>query len=121
MSISELHPPDEIPRLLGALQASFAGGKSAEHWHHRLKDGSIIVVEFFAHALEYSERPAVLVVAQDITERKLAEEERQNFFTLVENSGDFIAVADLKDNVQYVNPAGREMLGMGGPESVQGY
>src|SRR5579872_814355 len=120
MSISELHPPDEIPRLLGALQASFAGGKSAEHWYHRLKDGSIIVVEFFAHALEYSERPAVLVVAQDITERQLAEEERQKFFTLVENSGDFIAVADLKDNVQYVNPAGREMLGMGGPESVQG-
>ena len=45
---------------------------------------------------EYSGRTAALVVAQDITERKRAEEGRQKFFTLVENSRDFIAVADLQ-------------------------
>ena len=120
MNISDLHPPEEIPGLLGSLQASFAAGKSASQWRHRLKDGSIIDVEFFTHFLEYSGRPSVLVVAQDITERKRAEDERQKFFTLVENSGDFIAVADLSDNIQYVNPAGRALMGMGGPESVQG-
>ena len=120
MSISDLHPADEIPRLLGSLQASFTNGKSAGQWHHRLKDGSTIDVEFFTHSMEYGERPAVLVVAQDITERKLAEEEKQKFFTLVENSRDFIAVADLNDNLEYVNPAGLELVGMSGADSIRG-
>jgi PAS domain S-box-containing protein len=120
MSISDLHPPDEIPRLLSAFHGNSASEKAAGQWHHRLKDGSIIDVEIFLHSMEYSECAAVLVVAQGITERKRAEEERQKFFTLVENSGDFIAVADLKDNIEYVNPAGRAMLGMGGADSVQG-
>lgn len=118
MSISDLHPPDEIPRLLGSFQASSAGGKSAGQWHHRLKDGSSIDVEFFTHSIESSERPAVLVVAQDITERKLAEEERQKFLALAENNRDFIAVTDLRCNVQYINPAGRAILGMGEAETV---
>jgi PAS domain S-box-containing protein len=59
-------------------------------------------------------------VALDITERKQAEEERQKFFTLVEYCRDFIAVADLQDNVQYVNPAGRAMLGIPDSESLKG-
>jgi PAS domain S-box-containing protein len=74
----------------------------------------------FLHKIEYSGHAAALVVAQDITERKRAEEEKLKFFTLVEYSRDFIAVADLQDNVEYVNPAGRAMLGIGDAESVKG-
>ena len=39
---------------------------------------------------------------------------------MVEYSRDFIAVADLQDNVQYVNPAGRAMLGIVDAEAVKG-
>jgi PAS domain S-box-containing protein len=120
MSVRDLHPAEEIPRLLKMFNDGSTREKMAGQWHHRLKDGSVIDVEIFLHPLEYSGRASALVVAQDITERKVAEEERQKFFTLVENSRDFIAVADLNDNIEYVNPAGRALLGMGGPESVQG-
>ncbi len=120
MSITDLHPTEEVPRLLQTLQVRTAGDKTGGHWHHRLKNGSMIDVDIFLHAMEYAGQPSALVVAQDITERKRAEAERQKFFTLVENSRDFIAVADLKDNLEYVNPAGRALLGMGGPESVPG-
>jgi PAS domain S-box-containing protein len=120
MSITDLHPTEEVPRLLKALQERAPGDKTGRHWHHRLKNGSIIDVDIFMHAMEYAGQPSALVVAQDITERKRAEAERRKFFTLVENSRDFIAVADLKDNLEYVNPAGRALLGMGDPESVQG-
>jgi PAS domain S-box-containing protein len=120
MSITDLHPTEEVPRLLKSLQDHKAGDKTAGHWHHRLKDGSIIDVDIFLHAMQYAGQPSALVVAQDVTERKRAEAERQKFFTLVENSRDFIAVADLKDNIEYVNPAGRALLGMDGPESVPG-
>jgi len=120
MSVSDLHPPDEIPRLLKAFHGKSASEKTAGQWHHRLKDGSAIDVEIFLHSIQYSERAAVLVVAEDVTERKRSEEERQKFLALVENSRDFIAVSDLQCNVQYINPAGRALLGMSGSDSVNG-
>ncbi len=120
MHAGDLHPVEEAPQFLGAFQQGFPPKQQARLWHHRRKDGSVIDVEMFLHKMEYSGNAAALVVAQDITDRKRAEEERQKFFTLVENSRDFIAVADLDDNVEYVNPAGRALLGIAGTEAVEG-
>jgi two-component system cell cycle sensor histidine kinase/response regulator CckA len=120
MSVSDLHPPEEIPRLLKMFHDGSTCEKTDGQWHHRLKDGTIIDVEIFLHSMEYSGRHSALVVAKDITERKRAEEERHKFLALVENSRDFIAVADLHCNVQYINPAGRALLGMGDADSVHG-
>jgi two-component system cell cycle sensor histidine kinase/response regulator CckA len=120
MSATDLHPPEEVPKLLAAFQDANPQEQLAGQWRHRKKDGLVIDVEMFLHKMEYSGHAAALVVAQDITERKRAEEEKQKFFTLVENSRDFIAVADLHDNVEYVNPAGRAMLGILDAESVKG-
>ncbi len=120
MAATDLHPAEEIPRLLARFQDANPKEQGATEWRHRKKDGSAIDVEMFLHRMEYSGEPAALVVAQDITERKRAEEERLKFFTLVENSRDFIAVADLQDNVQYVNPAGRSMVGLESAEAVKG-
>ena len=120
MSVSDLHPPEEIPRLLRAFHDDSTHAQPVGQWHHRRKDGSVIDVEIFLHPMKYSGRAAALVVAQDITERKRAEEERQKFFTLVENSRDFIAVADLQGALEYVNPAGRALLGMAGADAVRG-
>jgi PAS domain S-box-containing protein len=120
MHAADLHPIDEVPQLLGAFQQGFPPRQQARQWHHCRKDGSVIDVEMVLQRMEYSGNAAALVVAQDITVRKRAEEERQKFFTLVENSRDFIAVADLEDNVEYVNPAGRAMLGIESPDAVIG-
>jgi two-component system cell cycle sensor histidine kinase/response regulator CckA len=120
MCAGDLHPVEEAPRLFASFQNGFSPDPQARQWHHRRKDGSVIDVEMFLHKMEYSGNAAALVVAQDITDRKRAEEERQKFFTLVENSRDFIAVADFEDNVEYVNPAGRAMLGMASAEAVRG-
>jgi two-component system, cell cycle sensor histidine kinase and response regulator CckA len=120
MSASDLHPPEEVPKLLAALQAACPREQLPGQWRHLRKNKSVIDVEMFLHKMEYSGHNAALVVAQDITERKRTEEEKQKFFTLVEYSRDFIAVADLQDNVEYVNPAGRAMLGIADTESVKG-
>jgi two-component system cell cycle sensor histidine kinase/response regulator CckA len=120
MTATDLHPAEEVPKLLEGLQNANPLEPRAGQWRHRKKDGSVIDVEMFVHKMEYSEHAAALVVAQDITERMRAEEERQKFYTLVENSRDFIAVADLHDNVEYVNPAGRAILGISDAESVKG-
>lgn len=51
-------------------------------------------------------------IVRDITERKRAERERQNFVTLVENSTDFIGMCDLDGLPFFVNRAGLEMIGL---------
>jgi PAS domain S-box-containing protein len=120
MNVSDIHPPEEIPRLLKMFHDGSHNEKTPGQWHHRRKDGSLIDVEIFMHSMEYSGRASALMVAQDITERKRGEAERQKFLALVENSQDFIAVSDLDCNVQYINPSGRALLGMGESDSVHG-
>jgi PAS domain S-box-containing protein len=120
MNTGALHPVEEIPKLLGAIRDTKLHEKLSGEWRHRKKDGSLIDVEMFLHKMDYCGLVAGLVVALDITERKQAEDEKQKFFTLVEYSRDFIAVADLHDNVEYVNPAGRAMLGIPAGQLIKG-
>jgi PAS domain S-box-containing protein len=91
MAATDLHSAQEVPKLLSVLQNADSPDLHGGQWHHRKKDGSVIDVEMFLDDLDYSGRASALVVAQDITQRKRAEEEKQKFFTLVEYSRDFIA------------------------------
>ncbi|MBZ5697822.1 MAG: response regulator [Acidobacteriia bacterium] len=77
MSVSDLHPPEEIPRLLRAFHDDSTHVQPVGQWHHRRKDGSVIDVEIFLHPMKYSGRAAALVVAQDITERRALEQQLQ--------------------------------------------
>jgi len=51
-------------------------------------------------------------VKRDITERKRAEEERQKFVSLIENSSNFIGMATLEGQTLFVNEAGRRLVGL---------
>lgn len=119
MQVSALHPAEEVQKFLAAVRDSHSGERLVGEWRLHKKDSSIVDVEMFVHKMDYSGRPCALVVTQDITERKRAEDDKQKFFTLVEYCQDFIAVADLQDNVEYVNPAGRALLGIPLTESVR--
>jgi hypothetical protein len=77
MTICDLRPPEEIPKLLRFLQASHHEPKLSGQWIHRLKDGSQICVAFTSHSIELQGRRARLVINEDITERKRAEEEKE--------------------------------------------
>ena len=55
---------------------------------------------------------ANLELRKDITERKRMEDERQVFVSLLDNSSDFIGVADPSGKPLYLNPAGRNMVGL---------
>ncbi len=52
------------------------------------------------------------VTFTDVTERKLAEEEREKFFMLADSSSEFIGMCDLDLTPLYVNPAGVRMVGL---------
>jgi PAS domain S-box-containing protein len=48
----------------------------------------------------------------DIDDQRRADEAREKFVALVENSGDIIAMTDPEGNVTYANPAARELLSL---------
>jgi PAS domain-containing protein len=69
---------------------------------------------FLARATQFGGDGPVRVVMshENITATKLADEERQKFVSLVENSIDFIGMATLSGTVLYTNPAACELVGL---------
>jgi PAS domain S-box-containing protein len=61
----------------------------------------------------------IAAVAQDITERKRAEENLQMFRSIVQNSPDFIGAADMNLIPVFVNTAGQQIFGLDGDEHVK--
>ena len=68
-----------------------AGSGGAGEWVLRRKDGNLITTEVSANILPDGRWQAFV---RDITERKRVEDERRVFASLLDNSPDFVAVAD---------------------------
>jgi PAS domain S-box-containing protein len=56
----------------------------------------------------------------DVTERDRAIREREALAGIVEQSTDFMSIARIDGSLEYVNPAGREMLGLAADEDIGG-
>jgi diguanylate cyclase (GGDEF)-like protein/PAS domain S-box-containing protein len=61
---------------------------------------------------------SVVASFRDITEAQRREEDLLRFAALVEISDDFVAIADPEGAVQYVNRAGRRLVGLGEDQDV---
>ncbi|HEV2491274.1 MAG TPA: response regulator [Candidatus Acidoferrales bacterium] len=70
---TEIRTPEEAARLTEYLENKLADRANAGIWHHRLKDGRTIDVEIIAHETEFHGRPALLIAAINVTEKKALE------------------------------------------------
>ena len=77
MTIADIRPAEDVSRLMEDVSKPRPALQHSSEWRHRLKEGIIIDVEITSHTLRIDDRDAALVVAQDITERKRAEEALQ--------------------------------------------
>ncbi len=116
-TISDFHTPDDwdyiqkevLPVVLE--KGSWQGELSFRHF----QTGITIPVDyniFLIKNQKTNEPIALATITRDITERKQAEEERQKFVSLVENSSDFIAMAGLDAKTLYINEAGQKLVGV---------
>jgi len=80
LTIKDIRPADakRVARLIDNIEQERPALQHSGEWHHRLKNGQIIDVEITSHTLEFEGHKAALVMAQDITERKQAEDALQH-------------------------------------------
>jgi PAS domain S-box-containing protein len=74
LSILDIRPEENDKELEHFRQWS-GEGRYHGNWKHRKKNGKLLEVEIIAHELDYAGRRVRLVVAQDITERHLLEQQ----------------------------------------------
>jgi PAS domain S-box-containing protein len=73
-SVSDIHPPAEVPNDLKRFQAVAEGRVSINEDRPVLrKDGSIFYADITGHRILYQGRPCLLALFRDVTERRRAE------------------------------------------------
>src|SRR3989441_729673 len=121
--IADDRPPEDVGRLIADLGKRRPVLQSSGEWRHRRKDGRVIDVQIESHAMAFSGHDAVLVVAQDITDRKRAEEalaeSEEQYRYLFENANDAIFTIDLRGNFTSVNNAAEMLSGYPRAEALQ--
>jgi PAS domain S-box-containing protein len=75
LRITDIRAQEDVPWLLDYLHQNRSELRQKAPSRHQRKGGQIIDVEVSSHNLEFAGRPAVLVLAQDVSERKQAEDD----------------------------------------------
>ena len=114
MKITDIRPAEDVPLVLASLD-TLEARRGPNHYRHKKKDGTIIDVEITSFEFISAGKRARMVIAQDITERKRAEEElrksEERYRELFENAHDLVYTHDLEGRVTSMNFAGERILG----------
>ncbi len=115
MRITDIRPPEDVARLLEHVAAGRPRLQKSGEWRHRHKDGQLIDVQITSHTLTYAGRRAALVVAEDITQRKRAQdalrESEERFRSMVDQVPVGLFRSTLEGKILEANPAFVHMLG----------
>ena len=122
LGVLEVIHPDYKETVRNRLTDRFSGKKSPRTLRVDMvaKDGRIVPCESSGVLIQYSGRPAILVIIRDITERKQIEERMIIFQKFAEASEQGLGMADLNGDITYTNPALCRQLGEKNPEDAIG-
>ena len=111
MSILDIRTPESAAKLRQELAKMPAGGKRNDRAQHRRKDGTLIEVEITSNTIQFSGRPARLVLANDVTEQRRSEAKLREQAALLDNAHDAIIVRDPAHHVTYWNKSAERLYG----------
>lgn len=74
MNIKEIRPAEDVPLLMRILSENPDQSRMYGPIRHKKKDGSVIEVEISSHRINFAGRAARVVMVNDVTERKKAEQ-----------------------------------------------
>jgi len=125
ITIKEIRPEEEVGDIVAFAQKVRAAKAFQINrlWKHRTKKGNIIYMQVSSQKITYKNRPAVLAIAIDVTEKKMLElkleEERKQkekeitnaVLTAQENEKEYIG-RELHDNVNQILASARLFFGV---------
>ncbi len=115
LSIDQLRPSEDVPRLRAKLSCLKAGLHGAGRWRHLKRDGSVILVDIVGHDLVYQGRSAQIVVMTDVTEQVRASDDVRRVETryrrLVHDASVAIVLSTLDGRFLSANPAFLALVG----------
>ena len=119
MTIKDIRPPEDIPSLMEDLDRTTGPMSSATCWRHRKKDGNLIDVEITSTELFWLGRRARVVLVNDITERKRAEERLHEQTEIINRAQDAIIIRDFKDQrITFWNSGAERLYGWKADEVI---
>jgi two-component system NtrC family sensor kinase len=122
MTIRDIRPAEDVQAFVDEIAVGLPEYGVTGTRRHLRKDGSIFDAETTSHEIAFGGRPARLVMAVDITERKRMEaalrKSEEHFRSLTENALDLISIIDLDRRVRYQSPSSERALGYAPDELV---
>jgi PAS domain S-box-containing protein/putative nucleotidyltransferase with HDIG domain len=80
MTLADIDRPKQTVKTPKRIEELYQRGHIFFETAHEHKNGTVIPIELSSRIIDYEGKPAALSIARDITERKLAEEERKQSF-----------------------------------------
>lgn len=115
MTILEIRPEEEIAKLKKSIDPGSPLLSSSSGWKHKTKSGKILEVDIYSHAILFDGKNCRLIVANDVTEKKKAEEQYRVIF---ENTLEGIYQSSPDGKLLKANPALAKMYGYDSPEDM---
>lgn len=118
------HLTQELGYLISGFKVltekALSQGRDTGEWTYVRKDGHPITVSLVVTTMINSkgEITGFLGIAENITEAKQANEERNRLLKIIEDAPDFIAMAGIDGNIIFINKAGLEMVGLSSKTDV---
>ena len=130
MTFKDLQAKDERPALL-IRTAAVGEPLISSPWRHQRKDNSLMYVEITSHALLFEGRKAQLLIANDVTERKVLDEKQLGLHASLQQSAmewrqtfnaiDFpVLIVDLSGTVKRLNEAAEAISDLQ-PDDIVGH
>lgn len=122
MNAKDLHPPEEVASFLAAARLRGVGNGSPGVFRHRTRSGATLLARISEHLVELQGRPAMMVMAEDVTEevrlQDAVQRQQRQFRQLHESLGEvlWMATPDFHTMV-YVSPAFATLYGRS-PEAL---
>jgi two-component system cell cycle sensor histidine kinase/response regulator CckA len=111
MSTKNIRASEEAASSSQSYDTTFETSVNSYVTRHRKKSGSCIDVEIISRRIFYAGRCANLVLANDITQRKAAEDRIHEQATLLDLAHDAIHVRDLTGRIQFWNKGAERLYG----------
>ncbi len=129
MTVNDIRPKEDIPALLIKNGHDENELVLSSPWRHETSDNKTIYVELSSHPIVFDGKNSRLVIANDVTERKLLDEKQQRLHVSLQQSAmewrqtfnaiDFpVLIVDLNGIVKRANEAAEITLGVGADKVV---